>query len=874
MFLAKEPSRYPFLSEELIHPLVLDTDDPHTVLAALKIEKNLAGVFSSSEYFLETVAFCARELGLPGACPTAINLCRDKALLAASLQKAGVPVPETLTIRSEKEAITALETMAFPLVIKPSKGSGSIDVALHKQRDTYLKHIKQLLAKNTNERGQRIDSCALAQSFADGTEYSVEVISDQGEHRILGITRKHLGCPPHFLEMGHDFPAPLALRDREILERVVVKALDAVGLSFGPSHTEVRYKDGKATIIEINPRLAGGMIPILLDTVLGVDLLGRILDLFSNKATDFPVQRRGGASIRFVVPKTEGVIKKISWNAETCNTPQLVSFQIQSKPGGAIRLRGDFRDRIGYIIAKGETPEESRANADRILNGINLVMESEEARAEFSPSQDTGRLKKTLHPEALAIVRVPPSASDTKRELGFYTAIDEAHLLMCGEAGILSRDKTRPILREIQRLKSGDFDIFQGVVAPRGSYFLYEDALVKTLGPEVGGITHIARSRNDINATVFRLRFRAVFGSTYRSLWKLRSELLTRAARTRRLAMPIYSQFQPGMPGTLAHYLLGVQEALARDQSSFQSLKEDLNRSPLGAGAGCGASFPIDTAMTARLLGFGDVCNNALDAVASRDLALRFLSAAAITGMTLSRLAQDLQLWTTREFGFFELPDELSGGSSMLPQKKNPYLLEMIKGKAIAASGQLATALATMQKVPFCNSVEVGTESLIGLDKSAASLSDAANLLRLIVSGMKPVPPRMHNAAERGVVIASCISDELVRKRGMPFRDAHHQVGEAIRIALEKDQDPLDALSTSFPDANLETKSLLDWADSFQFGGGPGASSTDRTMERAVHDLNRDAAWIHRLEESWLEGEALRARLVQATLNSDLDRQA
>ncbi|MCB9762422.1 MAG: ATP-grasp domain-containing protein [Alphaproteobacteria bacterium] len=863
-FLSVKPERYPYLRKELVHPTVVDTQDPAAILAALRGMDGLVAVLSSSSYFLEAAAGAAQALGLPGSDPDAIATCVDKWRTREALAAAGVAVPRTTRVTSMDEARAAWDAHGGPIVIKPIAGSGSLGVRLHRARDGFLAHAQELLATTENERGIPIDPTVLVQDFIDGPELSVEMISDGSTHHLIGVTRKHLGPPPHFVEVGHDFPAPL---DPAVTERVaaaVRAALNATGMTFGPTHTELRLRGGEPVIIEINPRLAGGMIPVMIERASGLDVLEQVLSLHLGEPIDLTPPRQGAASIGFVVPPEPGVLTAAALPGAM---PGVTDAVLNKGPGDAVVREGGFRDRIGHLIAVGATVDESRARVDAAVAAVRLAVDPA-ARAPAAASGDTGRLKVTLHPEALAIVRTPPPPAQRRVDLERLVAIDQAHLLMLAEQGILSRAAVRAVLAELRRMEAAGFDGLVDSVAPRGTYLLYEDALIARLGVKLGGVTHTGRSRNDINACTFRLALRGRFTASARALWRLRSALVRKAAQTLDVAMPVYSQFQPGLPGTLGYYLLGVEQALQRDQRALQDLRPALDTSPMGACAGGGTTVPIDPARVAALLGFAEVCASALDAVASRDLTLRLLAALSISGVHVSRLAQDIQLWTTREFSLLELPDALAGGSSMMPQKKNPYLLEMIKGRATRPMGHWTSATATMQGTPFSNSVEVGTEAQVGVTDAFKAYDEAAALMALIVEGAAPRPQAMVRSVEQGVVVASGVADDLVRATGAPFRQVHHQVGAAITGALDRGSDPNDAVLALLSEDEAP-KDALAWAWRYEHGGGPGRASTQGQLRAAERALDVDAAWLRQTEAAWAAADAARAAAVDALLAED-----
>ncbi|HEX8245934.1 MAG TPA: lyase family protein, partial [Longimicrobium sp.] len=326
--------------------------------------------------------------------------------------------------------------------------------------------------------------------------------------------------------------------------------------------------------------------------------------------------------------------------------------------------------------------------------------------------EDTGRIRRPLTPAARRIVFGDSADAAIRDELPFYVQVDRAHLVMLLEAGILPRDAGRRLLAVMDDLVAQDYAPLRGRAAPRGLYLLYENHLVETLGEQVGGAVHLARSRNDINATVLRLRLRAVHRALVREVLRLIAVLVRRAERYRAMVMPVYTHWQAALPITYGHYLAGVAVALMRDLRGIEEAAAELDHCPLGAGAAGGTTVPIDPERTARLLGFERGVLHSVDAVASRDLVLRLLSAASVLGVTLSRLATDLQLWSTAEFDLVRFPDELVGSSSMMPQKRNAFLLEHVKGRGGAPLGAFTAAAMAMHATPFSNSVAVGTEGV------------------------------------------------------------------------------------------------------------------------------------------------------------------
>lgn len=300
--------------------------------------------------------------------------------------------------------------------------------------------------------------------------------------------------------------------------------------------------------------------------------------------------------------------------------------------------------------------------------------------------------------------------------------------------------------------------------------------------------------------------------------------MLGRARTYARVLMPAYTHLRAAMPISYGYYMLGIAIAVSREIDALRTAAAGLAECPLGASAVAGTDLPIDPARTAALLGFSSTTRHAMDAVASRDVPLRLLGGAVGLAVVLSRLAADLQLWSTAEFGFIEFPDRLVGGSSAMPQKRNAFLLEHIKAKPGHAVGAWTAAVAMMTAAPFSNSIEVGTEAMAAIWPGLHAARQSVLLSQVIVGGAKPVPDRMLERAEQGFIVATALANRLVRT-GVPFRAAHYLVGNAVRSAIEvgsvklADFGPpgwLDGIDES----GLDLPVLL---AAHVYGGGPGA---------------------------------------------------
>ena len=435
----------------------------------------------------------------------------------------------------------------------------------------------------------------------------------------------------------------------------------------------------------------------------------------------------------------------------------------------------------------------------------------------------TGRLVGEISPRTQQVVYGDPTPAEMAAELALMVRVDRAHLAMLADAGLISPAAVRSLLSCIAELSEDGFQPLFERPAPRGLYLMYEGYLIDKLGPEIGGVLHTGRSRNDLKACITALRLRDWLLDFGEQSARLAAVLLSRARAYRSVVMPVYTHYQAAMPISYGYYLLGMALAVERDLDALAAAATGLRSCPLGAGAVAGTDLAIDPALTARLLGFSTGNPHALDAVASRDVALRVLSAVSSLAITLSRLATDLQLWSTAEFGFIAFPDRLVGGSSAMPQKRNAFLLEHLKAKAGQAIGAWTAAAGMMAGTPFSNSIEVGTEAMAGIWQGLRAGEQAVLLGQVLISGAKPVPERMAERAESGFTAATAIANRLVQQ-GIPFRSAHHLVGDAVRRAVEAGSTKLAEFG---PPGWLDSIGLADLdlgelVRSQRYGGGPG----------------------------------------------------
>ena len=327
-------------------------------------------------------------------------------------------------------------------------------------------------------------------------------------------------------------------------------------------------------------------------------------------------------------------------------------------------------------------------------------------------------------------------------------------------------------------------------------HMLTEARLADAIGPDAGRL-HTARSRNDQVATDFRLWVRDAVDDADRALVALQAALLNRAEEHAATVMPGFTHLQVAQPVTLGHHLMAYVEMARRDRSRLADARTRLNECPLGAAALAGTGFPIDREATATALGFDRPTRNSLDSVSDRDFALDYLAAAAQCSLHLSRLAEEFVLWASQPFGFVQLSDQWSTGSSIMPQKRNPDAAELVRGHAGRIAGCLVSLMVTMKGLPLAYAKDMQDDK--------APVFEAHDLLALSVAAMTGMVEsvtfrieRMREVAQTGYSTATDLADWLVREAAVPFREAHHITGRAVKLAEEQggrlDELPLHAL--------------------------------------------------------------------------------
>jgi len=357
-----------------------------------------------------------------------------------------------------------------------------------------------------------------------------------------------------------------------------------------------------------------------------------------------------------------------------------------------------------------------------------------------------------------------------------------AHARMLGETGILPASDVEAIVGGLADI-AADYEA-NGVPedpALEDIHMAIEAHLAERIGPTAGRL-HTARSRNDQVATSFRLWVRDAIDGHGAAIVALVQVLLDRAEAEAGTILPGFTHLQVAQPVTLGHHLLAWAEMLVRDLSRFEDARDRMNRCPLGSAALAGTPFPIDREMTAALLGFDGPTANSLDSVSDRDFAIDYLCAAAQCALHLSRMAEEIVLWASQPFGFVMLPDQWSTGSSIMPQKKNPDAAELVRGHSGRILGLMTGLMVTMKGLPLAYSKDMQDDK--------EPVFEAHDLLELSLAAMAGmmaeigfVPERMRAAAASGFSTATDLADWLVVHGGLPFREAHHLTGRAVRLA-------------------------------------------------------------------------------------------
>jgi len=393
-------------------------------------------------------------------------------------------------------------------------------------------------------------------------------------------------------------------------------------------------------------------------------------------------------------------------------------------------------------------------------------------------------------PVAALVKKYTASVSFDQKLAAFDIQGSIAHAQMLGEQNIIS-------MEDVQAIESGLKEILQEINAGEFKWLLdledvhlnIEKRLTDKIG-DAGKRLHTGRSRNDQVATDVRLWLRATTDDVVFALKQLQLSLLDLAETHFDTVMPGFTHLQVAQPITFGHHLMAYVEMLKRDLERFQDCRKRINHLPLGAAALAGTSYPINREMVAQLLGFDGVCENSLDAVSDRDFAIEFTFASSLVMTHLSRLSEELILWSSPRFAFVDIADRFCTGSSIMPQKKNPDVPELVRGKTGRVYGNLTALLTLMKSQPLAYNKD-NQEDKEPLFDTAETLLMTLEIYADMMRGITVNKENMRNAASEGFATATDLADYLVKK-GMPFRDAHEAVALAVRFAVDKKVDLSD----------------------------------------------------------------------------------
>jgi argininosuccinate lyase len=431
-----------------------------------------------------------------------------------------------------------------------------------------------------------------------------------------------------------------------------------------------------------------------------------------------------------------------------------------------------------------------------------------------------------------------------------------AHVTMLGKCGILPAE-------DVEKIKDGLHKVQQMIIrgeleftiADEDIHMNIEKALIDVIGP-VGGKLHTGRSRNDQVATDMHLYLRRRVVEFVGLLHKLQEALLTQAKNNLTTILPGYTHLQRAQPILFAHHLMAYVSMFQRDIERLQDSYKRINVLPLGAGALAGTTFPIDRHFVAKQLGFERVYENSLDAVSDRDFIIEFLSNASMIMMHLSRFCEEMVLWSSTEFAFIELDDAFCTGSSIMPQKKNPDVPELVRGKTGRVYGNLMGLLTVLKALPLAYNKDM-QEDKEGMFDTVKTLQGALQLFTPMVATMKVNTDRMRQAVNQDFSNATDIADYLVKK-GLPFRQAHEVIGKIVLYCIQNKKFLLDlelsefvSFSSLFDNAIYEVLQPEHVVNARNVYGGTASAQVEQAIVRAEETAGQTAAWF----ESHLEAE-------------------
>jgi len=451
-------------------------------------------------------------------------------------------------------------------------------------------------------------------------------------------------------------------------------------------------------------------------------------------------------------------------------------------------------------------------------------------------------------------------------EIIFYDIVgSQAHSIMLYENKIITKTDVSKILHALEKLKKEKFEKksdFEDI------HELIESRVIKSAGLVSGGKMHTARSRNDQVSLDIRMKIRDDINILCQCLLDTIEALVSLAQAHQKTVMPLYTHLQQAQVGVFSHYLLAYADALFRDVDRLYVTYGRVNENPLGAGPIGGTSIPIDRQSTAKMLGFHGIVENSIDATSTRDFVAEYVAAVAILMTNLSRISEDFAIWSTSEFSFIELSDEFTSPSSVMPQKKNPDILELTRGKTAQVIGHLTSILSTIKGLPsgYNRDLQQIKSSIWSTSKISIS---ALLVIKLMLMTITINKEKMKKATESGYLIALDLAEKLVQK-GIPFRTAHKVIGQLVQIASISKK-PLSKITpsevkTSVKGTNIDSKFLLKLINSTTID----SSLRDRTSQGSSGILEQKRMIVDRMKKikMYREGTTKRENQVKTTFEN------
>ena len=487
------------------------------------------------------------------------------------------------------------------------------------------------------------------------------------------------------------------------------------------------------------------------------------------------------------------------------------------------------------------------------------------------------KTSKMLHGGRLASVRedvakFTSSIKDDARLANAVLAINKAHVVMLMEQKIIQWQDGAKILKALAKQSSQKLD-----PSAEDVHMAVEEAVLSETGPEVGGNLHIAKSRNDQVTTAIRMQLRnELLNMMLNVLINMQESLIETASKHTETVILAYTHLQPAQPVTFAHYLLSHFDALGRDLQRLLGAYERVNLCPLGAGALATTSFPINRKRTAELLGFNDVLENSIDAVGSRDFILETQAALTLLAVNLSRLAEDLIIWSSAEFGTVELPDDFTSTSSIMPQKKNPEVLEVIRARASYVLGDFVASTAALKSLPSTYNLDF-QEITPKLWASIDNLSSSLGIFAKLIPNLK-VSANIESKAAAGFVGATELANMLVRKHNVAFRTSHKIVGALVKALIDSKQTLMNATPELLQKAAQEAAGIKltvkkedivectnprKLIETYKVQGGPSPAEVERAITIRKKSMTHVKTNITKLKQNLANAES--------TLNSTVE---